>query len=106
MEENIKFNYSLNNNYSTEKVDNNIRVTKYSYRKVGNYYLNYHLVLITAMITSSKRINLEDLKIDFLFEESFWKEKQKRQNQPKYGKKIFPLKEWKNIRSTRNVSPM
>ena len=91
MEENIKFNYSLNNNYSTEKVDNNIRVTKYSYRKVGNYYLNYHLVLITAMITSSKRINLEDLKIDFLFEESFWEGETEETKSTKIWEKDFPI---------------
>lgn len=91
LDERIVFNYSWSSTYSTEKVNDNVRVTKHSFRKKGNYYINYKLVLVTAMITSPKRIDLEDLEINFLFEESFWEGEASSGESIKIWEKDFPI---------------
>lgn len=91
LDERIVFNYSWSSTYSTEKAIDSIRVTKYSFRKKGNYYINYKLVLVTAMITSPKRIDLEDLEINFLFEESFWEGEDSSGESIKIWEKDFPI---------------
>ena len=91
LDERIVFNYSWSSTYSTEKAIDSIRVTKYSFRKKGNYYINYKLVLVTTMITSPKRLDLEDLEINFLFEESFWEGEDSSGESIKIWEKDFPI---------------
>jgi hypothetical protein len=93
LDEKVNFVYSLSNYYSTEKVENSniVRVTKYSYKKVSHYNINYKLVLVTAMITSPKRIDLENLNIEFKFEESFWEGETSSGVSTKIWEKDFPI---------------
>ena len=93
LDEKVNFVYSLSNYYSTEKVENSniVRVTKYSHKKVGYYNINFKLVLITDMISSPKRIDLENLNIEFKFEESFWEGETSSRVSTKIWEKDFPI---------------